>query len=262
MRTQAFTMAVMFFCCVMILGSGVILAQDAPPATPQPTTQSVTTAAGLVPNADPAPVKISMMQMLEWGGTILWITMFLGFVAVAMGLYYFITVTPGREAPQNFTKRIISQIRSGDVRGAYQLCEGRDEMLPSVIRAGLRMYGHDRYVIQEAMESEGERSATALWQKISYLNNIGTIAPLLGLLGTVWGMVLAFNSIAMDNSQVKGMAIAENVSKAMITTVGGLVVAIPCMGLYFFLRGRVVKIIADVEAQSSEVVEVLTKGQD
>jgi biopolymer transport protein ExbB len=112
------------------------------------------------------------------------------------------------------------------------------------------------------MESEGERGVAEIMQRISYLNNIGVIAPLLGLLGTVWGMVLAFANIAADNAQVRGIAMAENVSKAMITTVGGLVVAIPCMVVYYYLRGRVLKIVAAVEAHSSEVVELLVRGHD
>lgn len=201
-------------------------------------------------------------MMVWWGGWILWITMALGFIALVMAIYFALTVTPTREVPANFSRRVLTQIKAGDLRGAYQLCEGRDELMAKVVRAGLKASGHDRYVIQEAMESEGERGVTALWQKISYLNNIGTIAPLLGLLGTVWGMVLAFSNIAADDARVRGMVVAENVSKAMITTVGGLVVAIPCIGIYYFLRGRVVKIVAEVEAQASEVVELLTRERE
>ena len=209
-----------------------------------------------------APRQVTLMLMVWWGGWILWITMGLGFIALVMAIYFALTVTPTREVPSNFARRVLTQIRAGDLRGAYQLCEGREELLAKVVRAGLKASGHDRYVIQEAMESEGERGITALWQKISYLNNIGTTAPLLGLLGTVWGMVLAFSNIAADEAQVRGMVVAENVSKALITTVGGLVVAIPCMVVYYFLRGRVIRIVAEVEAQASEVVELLTRGRE
>jgi len=209
-----------------------------------------------------APRQVTLMLMVWWGGWILWITMGLGFIALVMAIYFALTVTPTREVPSNFARRALTQIRAGDLRGAYQLCEGREELLAKVVRAGLKASGHDRYVIQEAMESEGERGITALWQKISYLNNIGTTAPLLGLLGTVWGMVLAFSNIAADDAQVRGMVVAENVSKALITTVGGLVVAIPCMVVYYFLRGRVIRIVAEVEAQASEVVELLTRGRE
>ena len=206
--------------------------------------------------------QVTMWTMIIWGGPVLWITMALGFLALVMAVYFVLTVTPRREVQANFVRRVLNQIRAGDLRGAYQMCEGRDDLLARVVRSGLRMSGHDRYVIQDAMESEGERGVTALWQRISYLNNIGVIAPLLGLLGTVLGMVRAFSSIAADNAQVRGIAVAQHVSQAMITTVGGLVVAIPCMAVYYFLRGRVVKIIAAVEAQASEVVELLVRGEE
>ena len=250
---------------VMIVG--VVLGawgQEPPPA---PSTPPAASAAPDVQH--PAAAQHGMVDepitpwlMLKWGGAILWVTLVIGFVGLTMAIYLILTLTPNREAPPVFAKRALGLIRSGDLRGAYQLCEESDYLLANVIRAGLKVSGHDRYVIQEAMESEGERGATALWQKISYLNNIGTIAPLLGLLGTVWGMLLAFSNIAAENAQVKGIVVAANVSKAMITTVGGLVVAIPAICVYYFLRGRVVKVVAAVEAQASEVVELLSRGKE
>ncbi|MCC6488926.1 MAG: MotA/TolQ/ExbB proton channel family protein [Candidatus Hydrogenedentes bacterium] len=184
----------------------------------------------------------------------------LSVLACVMVVYFILTVTPNREVPALFIKRAHAQIRAGDLRGAYQMCEGRDELIAQVLRAGLKMHGHDRYVIQEAMESEGERGATALWQKISYLNNIGVIAPLLGLLGTVWGMIGAFGAIAYNDSETKSLVMAYNVAQAMITTAAGLMLAIPAMLVYYYLRGRVVKIVAEVEAQATEFVELLSGG--
>jgi len=112
------------------------------------------------------------------------------------------------------------------------------------------------------MESEGERGAAALWQRISYMNNVGALAPLLGLLGTVWGMIGAFGAIALDNSQVKGLTMAYNVSQAMITTAAGLLLAIPALIMYYYLRGRVLKVVSIVETQAHEFVELIIRNQD
>lgn len=212
------------------------------------------------PGAGEAP-RLTLWDMLNQGGPVLWIIVALSFVALAMTLYYFFTVTPKREVSQTFVKQALTALRSGDLRGAYELCEGREEMMPNVLRAGLRMHGHDRYVIQEAMESEGERNAAALWQKISYLNNIGVIAPLLGLLGTVTGMMQAFGSIALDDSQVKGLNMANAVSQAMITTAAGLMLAIPALVVYYYLRGRVVKIVSEVEMHATEMIEQIAERE-
>ena len=227
-------------------------------AMAQEATPAATAAAEAVP-APETPSTITLMMMIEQGGVILWVIMGLAFIAIALALYLLITVSPRREAPQKIAKRARAQVLAREFEGARQMCLEGDELLARVLAAGLKFVGHDRYVIQEAMESEGERGATALWQRISYLNNIATISPLLGLLGTVWGMMRAFSAIALDTAQVKGISMAYSVSQAMITTAAGLVVAIPAMAIYFFLRGRVIRIIADVEAQSSEFIELLTE---
>ncbi len=205
------------------------------------------------------PDSITLMMMIEQGGVILWLIMGLGFIALCLALYLLITVSPRREAPPKVTKRARAQVLAGEVESARQMCLEGDELLARVLAAGLKYMGHERYVVQEAMESEGERGATALWQRISYLNNIATITPLLGLLGTVWGMMGAFSAIALDTAQVKGISMAYSVSQAMITTAAGLAVAIPAMAVYFYLRGRVIRIVADVEEQSSAFIELLTE---
>ena len=208
-----------------------------------------------------ASQQITLETMILQGGYILWAIMGLGFIAFVMGLYFFLTITTAREAPTKFVKRAADQIRTGDLKGAYQMCEGRDEMLAKVLSSGLKMAGQERYIIQESMESEGDRGAAALWQKISYLNSSGVIAPLMGLLGTVWGMIRAFSAIALDNAQVKGLNMAYHVSQAMITTAAGLLLAIPALLAYYYFRGRVLKIVSRVESQASEFVELIVRNQ-
>ncbi len=205
--------------------------------------------------------KLTLMMMITHGGPILWLIMVLGVISFALALYLLITLTVKREVPPSLIKRAHSQISAGDLRGAYQMCLERDEMMANVLRAGLKMSGHERYVIQEAMESEGERAATSLWQRITYLNNIAVIAPLLGLTGTVWGMMQAIGAIAFDSAQVRSITMAYSVALAMITTLAGLLLAILTMTVFFYLRGRVIKIVATVEAQASEFIELIARGR-
>jgi len=198
--------------------------------------------------------------MIKAGGVILWVIGVLGFIGLVWALYLLLTLTPRRELPQTLIRRLFHLLQAGDYKGVLDLCEGRDELIAKMVFAGVKLVGHDRYVVQDAMESEGERGASLLWQRISYLNNIAVLAPLLGLLGTVWGMMQAFGAIAFNDAQVKGLTMAYSVATAMVTTAGGLVVAIPAMAIYFYLRGRVNRIIAEVEAVASELVELIAKG--
>ena len=219
-----------------------------------------TEAASAVEQLDPIE-EVTLEMMVRKGSPILWAIMVLAFIAVVMGLYLFLTVTPRREAPTKLLRRVTNQIRAGDMQGAIMLCEGRDELMARVLHAGLKMADQDRYIIQESMESEGERGAAELWQRISYMNNVGVIAPLLGLLGTVWGMIGAFSAIALDSSQVKSVTMAYNVSQAMITTAAGLLLAIPALLVYYILRGRVLRVVSTVESQASEFVELIIRNQ-
>lgn len=205
--------------------------------------------------------ELTLETIVRNGGPILWTIIGLGFFTLVLALYLFATITTRREAPAKLLKRVANQIRAGEFYEATKLCDGRPELMGRVLYAGLRLAEQERYIIQEAMESEGERGAAHLWQRISYLSNVGAIAPLLGLLGTVWGMIGAFSAIAMDDSQVKGLTMALNVSEAMITTAAGLLLAIPALLVYFYLRGRVLKVISLVESQASEFVELIVRYQ-
>lgn len=240
---------------LFVAASGVVAAQDAAPA---PASEAAPASTETLPSMlQPIEGQLTLMTMFEQGGAILWVILGLGFIALVWSLYLLLTLTPGREVPKKLAKRAQAQIAGGDLRGAYQMCQERDELLANVLAAGLKMAGHDRYIIQEAMESEGARGAAAMWQRISYLNNIGTLAPLLGLLGTVWGMMQAFVVISADIAQIQGMTMAAGVAKAMITTAAGLALAIPCMVIYYYLRGRVTRIIATLESQANEFIELI-----
>ncbi len=214
-------------------------------------------AASPVLPAPDVPAELTLWQMIANGGVILWCIFGLSGLTVLLAVYLLATISVAREAPRKFLQEASKRLRRGDHEGARELCETRDALAANVLRAGLRVSGHDRFIVQEAMESEGERGAAALWQRISYLQNIGTIAPLLGLLGTVWGMIQAFGSIALDDAQVKGLRMAESVAQAMITTAAGLALAIPALLVYFYLRGRVLKIIAAVELAALEMLEAM-----
>ena len=97
-----------------------------------------------------------------------------------------------------------------------------------------------------------------LWQKLSYLADIAAIAPMVGLLGTVLGMIQAFNVIAFQTGAVKPVLLASGISKAMVTTATGLIVAIPAMIFYSFFRGRLQNVTARLENISTELFHLLT----
>ena len=117
----------------------------------------------------------------------------------------------------------------------------------------------DAGLLKEIMEGEGSRQAGLIQNQIQYLLDIAVIAPMIGLLGTVMGMLKAFNSVALDIAKAKPMVLAAGVSQALITTAAGLIVGIPAMIFYAYFRGRTSKLVSNLEAVSAEFLAVLAQ---
>ena len=115
----------------------------------------------------------------------------------------------------------------------------------------------DVALLRGAAEAEGARQADAIQGQTEFLLDVATIAPLLGLLGTVLGMLTAFGSVASDIASAKPVVLAAGVSQAIVTTVFGLVVAIPSMMFYAWFRRRASRQIANLEAASSEIMTAI-----
>jgi len=180
----------------------------------QETTEAAAGAAGL-----------SLFEIIRSGGPVMVILGMLSVVALALILTYFIIISPRKETPRELVRRLTVLLEGHDVDACIELCDGRDEMVAGVVRAGLRVAGQDRAVVVEAMQSEGARLAANLRQQISYLSDIAVLAPMLGILGTVLGMIKAFNGIAFEVGAVRPIVLASGIAHALVTTATGLVVA-------------------------------------
>jgi len=207
----------------------------------------------------PRETGMTLWELIRSGGPIMVVLGILSVLALAMIITFFITISPRREVSEHFVVQARSLLEDGDVGACELVCQQKHAMLPRILRAGLQVAGQDRYVIVEAMQSEGTRLAASLAQRVGYLSNIATLSPMLGILGTVLGMIRAFNSIAFQPGVAKPIVLAGGVSMALVTTATGLIVAIPIMAFYFYFRGRAQKTVAAVESASAEFVEPLTR---
>jgi biopolymer transport protein ExbB len=156
-----------------------------------------------------------------------------------------------------------------DIRGALEkgefekvktMCKDRDSFLTRVVYAGVFSRKEGPQVTRMKMEEEGRRMVELYWNRIGYLSDIGVIAPMLGFLGTVTGMIQSFNAIAFKIGEVKPIYMAYGVSQAMITTAAGLMLGIPAMMFYFFFRGRIQSIAMKAEPVIDSIADYLKKG--
>lgn len=200
---------------------------------------------------------MTLWQIIKSGGAMMIVLALLSVAAVSLIIYEYICFTPKRICPKDFFEKVVPSLQQGRLAQARQLCESQSNALSNIIKSGLDKKAHGSVFAREAMENTARLEVDALWQNISYLSDIATIAPLVGLLGTVIGMIQAFNVIAFQVAVVKPIMLAGGVSKAMVTTAGGLLVAIPVMIFYSLLRARVQTLSNSIENYTSDLIRII-----
>lgn len=215
--------------------------------------------------ADPANggegTSVSLWQVIKWGGVIEIVIILCSLAAMTLVIEHFVNVRFGKAMPHDLVQTVTAMMQNREYSEVLGLCQAQPCFFSNVVAAGLRKLRHDFTAVQEAVADTIERQGIALHAKIGYLSFIASICPMLGLLGTVWGMIGAFNKIAYDQGLGRPKLLAEGVSQALITTATGLVVAIPVMALFFFFRERVNRIILEVETVTADLFEPFRPGR-
>jgi biopolymer transport protein ExbB len=177
-------------------------------------------------------------------------------------LLYLLTIRRGTVVSDRFMNAAEAMIRKRDFLGLVAYCHRQNESIARITQRSVDFLTKNSGVsfseIREVAQAEGSRQASMLSQRISYLADVGSIAPMLGLLGTVIGMIKSFLQISQGHFEgVRQMQLASGVSEALITTAAGLVIGIPAMICYSFFRGRVQKYIAELEAAATHLLAML-----
>ena len=201
------------------------------------------------------PPKTSMLQMIKYGGPIGYFIIVMNIVGIGLVIEHFITIRRDALVPPDLLAHIERLFEEEEYEEVMTLCETQPCFFTNVLAAGLPKIGTGYGNIEKAMAEVGEMEATKLQQKISYINLIANIAPLCGLLGTVSGMVSAFNTIANSPTSPEPKELADGIQQALVTTVLGLVVCIPLTIFYFFFRNRVARVIMEIGAITEELME-------
>jgi biopolymer transport protein ExbB len=204
--------------------------------------------------------SMKLGEMVQAGGSVIYILIFLSFVLLAMVIFNFFMLKQERLVPRKFMDDVMDHLERGDTHNLRRMCERSENLIAKIVWAGLERKVRGLAHAKEAMEIKARKETTFLWQNISYLSDIATVAPLLGLLGTVIGLIQAFNTFAFQTGSVKPMQLAGGVSKAMITTAGGLIVAIPAMIFFAYFRGRVQQIVNMVEGYLSDIIKMFEES--
>ncbi len=151
-------------------------------------------------------------------------------------------------------KKVRSHWNWKDIQLGLQLCNTYDTSLARILKAGLLRFGGKVDEIERAIEGAGQHEASLLTSNLRVLGAVANITPMLGLLGTVFGMIKAFNVISLSGTGNPGL-VANGISEALITTAAGMVVGIPALALYHYFRGRIERFVFEMEEVSFQLVE-------
>jgi biopolymer transport protein ExbB len=185
----------------------------------------------------------------------------LSVITLMLIIVYFFTLRRGAIATGRFMTTADALVRKGDYYGLLAISNRHNEAVARILRRTLDFLAKNpRATLEEARdiaETEGTRQAASLNQQIVYLADIGMIAPMIGLFGTVLGMIKSFHAVALDVNATKPALLAAGVSEALVATATGLLVGIPAMAAYAFYRGRVQRLIAELEAATTQLLALL-----
>lgn len=158
-----------------------------------------------------------------------------------------------------FVNRVIELVRGGKVTNAIELCGMSNAALPTITRAGLKEFGKSPKEVQSAFELAAMAEIPKLEKRTHYLSMIANVATLLGLLGTIVGLIQSFQAVAGADSSQKAALLSAGISVAMNTTAFGLMVAIPCMVCHSYIQSRTNAIIDEINENVARIYHKLVK---
>jgi biopolymer transport protein ExbB len=210
--------------------------------------------------ADPALAQeeaeaMTAIQFIKYGGAIGGMIILGSVVAMGMSIERAIGLRRDNIVPPDVLGQLEQLFDEEEYEEAMTVCESQPCFLTNVVAAGLPKIGTSYEYISDAMAEVGDFEATKIQQSISYINFIVTLSPMIGLLGTVWGMIGAFNTIATAATPPTPGELAGGIQAALVTTCMGMFVAIMFSPVYFYYRNKVQRMILEVGAISEELME-------
>lgn len=211
----------------------------------------------------PAPAKaINLWQVVVSGGPMMIPLGILSVITVMLVLVFLFTLRRGCIVSNRYMQTADALIRKRDYLGLLAISNRHNEAVARVVQRTMDFLtknpGATITEARDIAQTEGMRQASSLNQQVAFLADIGTIAPMLGLLGTVIGIVQSFGVIAVDAAATRPTLLAQGIGEALIATATGLLIGIPAMAAYSYFRGRVQSLISELEVASTHLLALLS----
>ena len=214
---------------------------------------------------DAASADSGFIDVVKGGGAFgmcLWLGLAgLSLAAGALIIDSVMNIRESRIIPKTLVSLVREAIEEGSLKKAAQRCRDVTGPYSNILLAGFEHVDDGYEAAQEAIGIAADMESEKMLQRVNYLNVVGNLAPMLGLLGTVQGMILAFATLGTTSGAAKNALLAINISQALYTTAAGLVIAVPAIGAYFFFRNRAAKVILTMERLTMDVMKGLKSGR-
>jgi biopolymer transport protein ExbB len=197
-----------------------------------------------------------MFEIVKAGGIMMGPIILASIVAAAIFLERLWTLQSKRVLPAELTQKVWRWVEQRQIQDKHIVALQQNSPLGKILAAGLLNRYRERTVIRESIEDTGRHVVHELERFIGTLGTIASLSPLMGLLGTVFGMIRTFNAITTSGIG-NPASLAGGIAEALITTAAGLTVAIPALLAYKFLRGRVQALVVQMEKEAMKLVEAL-----
>lgn len=244
-------------CLLLSIGS---LHAQAPAPTPPPAAAPTAVAV----TAEPVKAKakpVALLDMLKQGGYTIWFLMGLSVLMVALIIFLVLTIRRGAVVSDYFMKTADALIRKQDYHGLLAVCNRRSEAIAGITQKALDFATKNPMAtfdeVREVTQAEGQRQAGQLHQRVTYLSDVASVAPMIGLLGTVIGLMSEFTRISQADMQKAQMEFAGGTAEALINTAAGLVIAIPAMMIAALYRGKVNGLVSELESAATHIMALL-----
>jgi biopolymer transport protein ExbB len=243
---------------LVLVSSVAKAAESADPATPD-----AVAAPTDAPPAPVPPVPIStrnLVKVLIDGGPLMIALAGCSLLIITFVFERLISLRRSRVIPKPFVTRILEQIGNGEIdrAQALDLCEKNGSPIAQVFSGAIRKWGRPSVEVEQAAIDHGERVANHLRRYLRVFYGVANVGPLLGLMGTVLGMIETFNAVASHDALGRAELLAGGIAKALLNTAGGLAVAIPASIFYVVFLSRIDRLVMDIDALSQEVVNLIS----
>ena len=246
-------------CVFFAVRAARIRAADAP-ADPSPVAAKAARPSDSA--AEPRISTTDLKKIVNDAGPLMYAILLCSFLLVAFLLERTVSLRRSRVIPKPFVKRFLQQLGEGqlDREQALALCETNGSPVAQVFAGAVRKWGRPGVEVEQGVIDAGERVANGLRQYLRIFYGVATVGPLLGLMGTVLGMIQTFNVIADPAADALGRTapLAGGIAKALLNTAGGLAVAIPASILYVFFVSRVDRLVIEIDKLAQEVVNLIS----